>query len=236
MSTKLEAKVYSQAGKEVSTIALPEAVFGVAWNADLVHEVVTSMQGNARANTAHTKFRGEVRGGGKKPWKQKGTGRVRHGSTRSPIWAGGGVAHGPRTERDYGRKINKNARAKALATVLSQKFADSAILFVDALAFSAPKTAEAKSFFASLAKVKGAEGLATKRKNAALVVLAGRDEHAEKSFRNMGNTHVVSVKDVNPVDVLTYKYVVVAKSDDVVKALSARVATKTARKAATVKA
>jgi large subunit ribosomal protein L4 len=236
MTKKLEANVYSQQGKEVSRITLSEKVFGAAWNADLVHEVVTSMQGNARANTAHAKFRGEVRGGGKKPWRQKGTGRARHGSTRSPIWAGGGVAHGPRTERDYTRKINKNVRAKALATVLSQKFADGKVLFVDALSFETPKTKDARAFISALSTVKGAEDLRTKRTNAALIVLQGRAEDAELSFRNMGNTHVVAAKDVNPVDVLTYKYVVVAKPDETLKALEARVSTKTARRAAAVKA
>ena len=237
MSTKLEAKVYSHEGKEVSQIALPEKVFGVAWNPDLVHEVVVSMQGNARANTAHAKFRGEVRGGGKKPWQQKGTGRARHGSTRSPIWAGGGVAHGPRNDRDYSRKINKNARAKALASALSHKFEAGQVLFVDAFAFGdVPKTAQARTFLTALSGVAGARDLGTKRANAALIVLHGRDQHTEMSFRNMGNVHVVSAKDVNPVDVLTYKYVVVAKPNDVLKALEARVSTKTARKAAAVKA
>lgn len=236
MSTKLEANLYSQEGKELSRIALSEKVFGVAWNADLVHEVVVSMQGNARANTAHTKFRGEVAGGGKKPWRQKGTGRARHGSTRSPIWPGGGVAHGPRNDRDYGRKINKNARAKALATVFSQKFADGKVLFVEELSFEAPKTAQARGFLTAMSAVAGARDLGTKKANAALLVFAGRNQNAELSFRNMGNIHVVSAKDVNPVDVLTYKYVVVAKPDEVLKTLESRVSTKTARKAASVKA
>jgi large subunit ribosomal protein L4 len=237
MSTTLEAKVYSHEGKEVSRITLPEKVFGVAWNADLVHEVVVSMQGNARANTAHAKFRGEVRGGGKKPWQQKGTGRARHGSTRSPIWAGGGVAHGPRTERDYSRKINKNVRAKALASALSQKFTDGRVLFVESLPFvDAPKTAQARGLLSALSGAASVKDLGTKRANAVLIVLAGRDQHAELSFRNMGNTHVVAAKDVNPVDVLTYKYVVVAKPSEALKTLESRVSTKTARKAATVKA
>lgn len=234
MSKKLESRVYSQAGKEVATIALPENVFGVAWNADLVHEVVVSMQGNARAGTAHTKDRSEVRGGGKKPWKQKGTGRARHGSSRSPIWSGGGVAHGPRNEKDYGRKVNKNAKAKALACVLSQKFVDGEMLFVDALAFTEPKTAEAKKLLGALGTIDGKKDIATKRSNAALIVLPNRDEHAELSFRNFGNVDVVQVKDVNPVELLTYKYVVVAKPDVALKALENRVSTKSARKVATV--
>lgn len=233
MSTKLEANVYSQEGKEVATIALPENVFGVEWNADLVHDVVVSMQGNARSNTAHTKNRSEVRGGGKKPWKQKGTGRARHGSTRSPIWVGGGVAHGPRNERDYSRKINKNTKAKALASVLSHKLAEGRVIFVDALTFKEPKTAEARKVLSAFGKIESVKDISTKRANAALIVLSGRDNGAELSFRNMGNVHVVNVKDVNPVALLTYKYVVVAKPEESLKALVARVSTKTARKAIT---
>lgn len=234
MIKKLEANVYSQAGKEVSKIALSEKVFGVAWNANLVHDVVISMQSNARMNTAHTKNRGEVRGGGKKPWKQKGTGRARHGSTRSPIWSGGGVSHGPRNDRDYSRKINKNTRAKALASVLSQKLAHDEIVFVDALTFATPKTAEAQKFLVSLSGIEGKKDMGTKKSNAALIILAGRDEHAELSFRNFGNVHVVNVKDVNPVELLTYKYVVVAKPEESLKTLETRVGTKVARRAMTV--
>ncbi|MCF7816086.1 MAG: 50S ribosomal protein L4 [Candidatus Pacebacteria bacterium] len=231
---KLEANVYSQEGKEVSQITLSEKVFGVAWNADLVHDVVVSMQGNARSNTAHTKNRSEVRGGGKKPWQQKGTGRARHGSSRSPIWAGGGVAHGPRNERDFTRKINKNVRAKALASVLSQKLAHGEIVFIDALTFSTPKTAEARKFLTAIAHIEGKKDVGTKKTNAALVILSDRDEQAELSFRNMGNVHVMNMKDVNPVELLTYKYVVVAKPEESLKTLETRVVTKTARKAMAV--
>lgn len=236
MSNKsLEASVYSQAGKEVSKITLSEKVFGAAWNADLVHDVVISMQGNARAGTAHTKGLGDVRGGGKKPWKQKGTGRARHGSSRSPIWRGGGVSHGPTNEREFGRKINKNVRAKALASVLSQKFNDNEIVFVDSIAFDGPKAAEARKMLTALSAIEGKNTLATKRTNAALIILDGRDTAAELSFRNFGNVHTVQVKDVNPVELLTYKYVVVAKPEETLKTLETRVSTKTARKATTVK-
>src|SRR6185369_11983395 len=108
---------------------------------------------------------GEVRGGGKKPWQQKGTGRARHGSTRSPIWVGGGVAHGPRKDKNYDRKINKSAKAKAFLTLLSKKFKDGQVLFVESLSFTAPKTKDAKSALVSLSKAKGFEKLSTKRKN-----------------------------------------------------------------------
>jgi len=226
-----EANVYSQEGKEVAKLALSEKVFGVAWNADLVHDVVVTMQGNARSNSAHTKNRAEVRGGGKKPWKQKGTGRARHGSSRSPIWSGGGVAHGPRNERDYTRKINKNVRAKALGAVLSQKLRDEQIMFVDTFAFAKPKTKDAITSLVALAKSLGKKDLVTKKVNAVLVVLAARDEAVEKSFRNMQNVEVVTVKDVNLVELLTYKYVIVAKPEESQKALEARTVTKTARKA-----
>ncbi len=234
MSKKLEAPVYSQEGKEVSTVALSENVFGATWNADLVHGVVVSMQSNARSGTAHTKDRSEVRGGGKKPWQQKGTGRARHGSSRSPIWSGGGVAHGPRNDKDFTKKINKNVRAKALACVLSQKFAHGEIILVDALAFGEPKTADAKKLLSVLGGIEGKKEISSKKANAALIVLPTRDENTELSFRNFGNVLVSQIKDINPVTLLTYKYVVVAKPDVSLKALEARVGTKTARKAMTV--
>ena len=223
----MDAKIYSKDGKETGKVTLPENVFGVAWNADLVHQVVVSMQSNARAGTAHTKFRGEVAGGGKKPWKQKGTGRARHGSTRSPIWVGGGVAHGPRTEKDYSKKINANTKKKAFAVVLSKKFADSEIVFLDALTFDAIKAKDARALLTNLGSV--AKTLPNKRKNAALIVLSLRDSVIEKSFQNFGNVLVRQVKDVNPVDLLTYKYVIFANAESAVKLLTARVTVKSTK-------
>src|SRR3989338_9137514 len=115
----MEATIYSSTCKKAGSLKLPENIFGVAWNDSLMHQVVTSMQDNARTNVAHTKGRGDVRGGGKKPWQQKGTGRARHGSIRSPIWKGGGVAHGPRNTKVFARSIPKNMRNRALAIALS---------------------------------------------------------------------------------------------------------------------
>ena len=132
--------LYNQEGKEVGKIDLPEKTFGVRWNADLVHQVVTAQQANARTPIAHAKGRGEVAGGGKKPWKQKGTGRARHGSIRSPLWRHGGKAHGPTKEKVYTQKINQKMRQKALSTVLSKKLSDGELIFVDKLTLPEIKT------------------------------------------------------------------------------------------------
>lgn len=220
----MKAQVFKQDGGKGSEITLSENLFGVKWNADLVHEVVVAMQSNARAGTADTKDRGEVRGGGKKPWKQKGTGRARHGSRRSPIWTGGGVAHGPLRDKDYSKKINKKVRAKALAVTLSKKFQDSEMVFVEALSFGAPKAADAKTFIKALSAASGESSLATKRKNTALIVVAGRDEALEKSFHNFGNFEVAVAKDVNPVQLLTYKYVIITDPKASLETLEKRVA------------
>jgi len=226
--TGLEAAVFSMDGKQTGTVALPKELFDAKWNADLVHQVVVGMQANARPTVAHTKFRGEVSGGGKKPWKQKGTGRARHGSRRSPIWVGGGVTHGPRTNRNYTVKINRKMRSGALAAVLTRKWQDGEVLFVDRLAFDAPKTGDAKRALVSIAQATGAESLATKRKNAAIIALPKKDEAAEKSFRNIGSLIIEEVRNLNPVDLMNKKYLVITEPAESLKALSARVTAKKA--------
>jgi large subunit ribosomal protein L4 len=218
----MKAPLYSQAGKKTGDITLPEAVFGAAWNPDLVHQVVLAMQANARAGTAHTKDRSEVRGGGKKPWRQKGTGRARHGSRRSPIWAGGGVTFGPRNEKDFSQKLNKNARTRAFASALSKKFTDGEVLFVEQLAFAEPKAAEARAFLSTLAEAADAAPLAGKKQNAALIVLPERDSAAEKSFRNFGNVEVAVARDISTLDLLTAKYVVIAGGEAALETLKER--------------
>ena len=205
----MEVAVYSQKGKETGKASLPASVFGVSWNADLVHQTVVSMQANARSPIAHAKDRSEVRGGGKKPWKQKGTGRARHGSRRSPIWVGGGVTHGPTKNRDHSKKINKKMKAKALYTVLSKKLNDQEILFVDSIEIADPKAKDAKNILVALSKVKGYEGVATKRRNSALILIPKNDLVVKKSFGNFGNVEVDETRNLNVLDVLTYKYVVI---------------------------
>lgn len=207
--TKMEAPIYTIKGTETGTVSLPENVFGLSWNADLVHQVMHSMMSSARQNIAHTKTRGEVRGGGKKPWRQKGTGRARHGSTRSPLWVGGGVAHGPRNDKNYDRKINKTMKTKALFTILSKKFKDGEILFVDSMSMKAPKTKEAVEALSNLSKAKGFEKLSTKRKNSAFIALTKKESATEKSFRNVGSVMVDEIRNLNVLDLLKYTYIVI---------------------------
>lgn len=218
----MEAKIYNSTGNESGKVKLPDSVFAVAWNADLVHQVVMAQQANARTPVAHTKDRSEVRGGGRKPWRQKGTGRARHGSRRSPIWRGGGVTHGPRNEKEYGRKVTKKMRTKALYSVLSRKLKDGEILFVDQLSFVEPKAKEAKVALASLARVQGFENLTTKRHNAGLIALASDDKLVKKSFANFGNVEVEEVRNLNPVDLLTYKYLVIVGPEDAITLLESK--------------
>ncbi|HEX8591261.1 MAG TPA: 50S ribosomal protein L4 [Candidatus Paceibacterota bacterium] len=222
----LEATVYSATGSSAGTITLPEALFGAQWNADLVHQVVVGMQANARPTVANTKFRGEVRGGGRKPWKQKGTGRARHGSRRSPIWVGGGVTHGPRAEKVYAVKINRKMRAAALASVLSRKWADGEVIFVERFAFDGPKTKDAKSALVAIAKGAGQEALATRRTNAALIALPKKDAATEKSFRNLTGIVSGEVRNLNPVDLMTKKYLVIAEPAEAFTILGSRLTKK----------
>jgi len=218
----MEATMYSQTGQPAGRISLPEGVFGVPWNADLVHEIVRLMNSNSRTNVAHTKTRGEVRGGGKKPWQQKGTGRARHGSTRSPLWVGGGVAHGPRNEQNYSRKINKKARAKALYAILSRKFKEGEILFVDSLNISAPKAKDARTILTALATIKGYEKIGSKKKNAAIIAFDKKTDAITKSFNNFGNVSIEEFRNINPVSVLNHTFLVITNPAESLKALTAK--------------
>ena len=225
----METIIYNAQGKKSGTIQLPENIFGVAWNDALMYQVVTAMKANARTPVAHTKDRGDVRGGGKKPWRQKGTGRARHGSTRSPIWVGGGVTHGPRNDKDYSQRIPKKMRAKALFMALSRKLKDGELIFVDKFGFDTPKTAAAAKVLSSLSKVDGFSKLAGKEakvRNAALIAIADQSDVTIKSFRNIGSMNVSSVRDINPVSVLKYKYLIIENPEAAVAIVENRAAQK----------
>jgi len=222
IQNKISAKIYSQKGAEAGVIDLPTKVFAAKWRADLVHQVVEGMRSNKRAGTADTKDRGEVRGGGKKPWKQKGTGRARHGSSRSPIWVGGGVTHGPLAEKNYKRKLSKKMRAQALFSVLSKKLKDGEIIFVDSLAMSSMKTKSALEVVKNLTKISGFKSLASSKKPRVLTALFERSPKTEKSFRNLPQLEIVFLKNLNPLDVLNYRYLLIENPTEAVKFLESR--------------
>lgn len=227
----MEAIIYNTKGKEAGKLALNEKVWGLSWNSDLVHQVVESMRSNARMSTAQAKDRSAVSGTGKKPWAQKGTGRARHGSTRSPLWRHGGVTHGPLNVKNYTKKINKKVRAKALFTVLSEKFRNGEVLFVDAIEMKAPKTAEAKGILSALSGVKGFEKMLTKRKNAAYFAAGEKSDAVARSFSNFGNIEFDAVENMNPIDLLNHKYVVIVSPEKAISFIEGKLATSVASEA-----
>ena len=218
----MEAKIYNNKGADAGTITLPENIFGLPKNADLVHQVVVSMLSNKRANTAHTKDRSEVRGTGKKPWRQKGTGRARHGDSRSPIWVGGGVTHGPKNTRNYKKKINKKMGAKALFTAISEKLRSGHILFVEDMTPSEVKTKEAGMMVNALSKIEGFERLSGSKKIVAHIATDSRDEKVVKSFNNIPHVEVDEIRNLNVLDVLNHRYLVIVNPKESIKVLEAK--------------
>jgi large subunit ribosomal protein L4 len=182
-------------------VELDEAVFGIQPNVPVMHQVVTAQLAARRSGTQSTKTRSEVRGGGAKPWKQKGTGRARQGSTRSPQWIGGGVALGPKP-RSYAQKTPKKMIKLALRSALSDRAADGKVIVVDDWGFDVPST---KGAIAALAAL-GLEGRV-------LVVLSREDIAAWKSFRNLQNVHLLEAGHLNTYDVLVNDYVVFTRSN-----------------------
>ncbi|PIQ66320.1 MAG: 50S ribosomal protein L4 [Candidatus Zambryskibacteria bacterium CG11_big_fil_rev_8_21_14_0_20_42_18] len=215
----MEATIYSTDGKKSGTISLPANIFGVRWNADLVKQVADSMLSSRRKNVAHTKDRSEVSGGGKKPWKQKGTGRARHGSTRSPIWVGGGVTGGPRNEKNFERKVSQKMRTKALYTILSRKMRDGEVLFVKSIVLTDFKTKEAVKTLQSLSSIKGFEDIYKKRKNSAIIALPSKEKKVERAFSNIGNVEMFEARNLDPVSLLGYKYLVIENPEKAFKVL-----------------
>jgi large subunit ribosomal protein L4 len=196
----MKTKVYNLEGKETGEIELPERIFNVPVNDDLVHQVVVAQMANSRQAIADTKDRGEVRGGGKKPWKQKGTGRARHGSSRSPIWKGGGVTFGPTSDRNFTKRINKKMKVKALFMVLSEKLREEKILVLDNVKMEKPST---KNMLSSLSK------LSIKTK--ALLALDKKDDNMIKSVGNISNISLIASDSINVVDILKNDMFVVNK-------------------------
>lgn len=191
--------VKTTAGKTAGKADLDDSIFGIEPNIAVMHQVVTAQLAARRAGTHSTKTRAERRGGGAKPWSQKGTGRSRQGSIRSPQWRGGGVAHGPKP-RDYSQRTPKKMIKLALRSALSDRAADGRVIVLDDLAFDAPKTAEAVKVLSSL-KIDGR----------ALVVITPDNANAALSFRNLPEVHVLPAGELNAYDVLVSDYVIFTK-------------------------
>ena len=199
-------KIYNQKGEEVEKTLLPKEVFEVPLNQDLVHQVVVSQQANKRVVIAHTKTRGEVRGGGRKPWRQKGTGRARAGSIRSPIWRGGGVTFGPSKERVFKKRIPQKMRVKALLMALSSKVRGESLIVLDKIELKETKTKQIVSIIEAL-KIK----IKTFEKGSILIVLSEIDKNIILSTRNIPKVQTIQAKDLNCLDVLTHRYLIVLK-------------------------
>ncbi|UOF91895.1 50S ribosomal protein L4 [Fodinisporobacter ferrooxydans] len=191
--------VYNVAGTQVGEIELNESVFGVNVNEHVLHQAVVMQQASLRAGTHKVKNRSEVRGGGRKPWKQKGTGRARQGSIRSPQWVGGGTVFGP-TPRSYAYKLPKKVRRLALKSALSSKVNEGSIIVLDALEFAKPKTKDMVNVLSNL-----------KISRKALIVGVDYNENLEKSARNIPGVKYVSATGINVLDLLKHNHLVITK-------------------------
>ncbi len=199
----MKIPIYNQKGEEIDTTELPDEIFGLDFNSDLVHQVAVSQMANQRLVIAHTKDRGDVRGGGRKPWRQKGTGRARHGSRRSPIWIGGGVTFGPTNQRNFKKIIPKKMRRKALFMVLSQKVKDNEMIVLDEIKIEKAKTKE-------MAKI--IQNPKFKILNSKLLIALPKiDKNVILGARNIPKVAIMQAKDLNVLDLLNHKYLMFPK-------------------------
>lgn len=204
-----KVKVYNQKAEKVGDIELSDKVFNLAPNVDLVHQASLAQMGNERQVLAHTKDRSEVRGGGKKPWRQKGTGRARVGSNRSPIWIGGGVTFGPTKDRNFKKDINKKMRQKALAIVLSSKVRDNVFVVLENIELKEFKTKQVNEMFTKIHKDILKE---EKEKFNILFINDKKDEKVKYSTKNISGVKLINSNNINILDLLKYKNLVLTKA------------------------
>ncbi len=198
MSTSV--KLYNQEGKVVSELELKQAVFGLHWNADLIHQAIIVALANKRQVLASTKDRAQVSGGGRKPWKQKGTGRARHGSIRSPLWIGGGVTFGPTNQRNFKLQLNQKMARRAILVALSSKMKDGELIVLEDLKMPAAKTKEMAKVMANFPKVKNG-----------LLVLAEKDEAIKKAVANLPTIEITNINNLNVLDILKHQQIILTK-------------------------
>ncbi|MBU4274939.1 50S ribosomal protein L4 [Patescibacteria group bacterium] len=197
----MKITVYNIEGKEVGNTLLPKEIFDVKMNSDLVHQVVVSQMANRRQITAHTKDRSEVRGGGRKPWRQKGTGRARAGSIRSPLWRGGGVTFGPRKDKIFKKEVPNKIRKKALFMVLSEKVRKNLLVVLDELKIDKAKTKEMISILQKLPCKKNC-----------LILLPTYDKKVILSARNIPKIVTMDARNLNALDALSSRYLLMPKN------------------------
>lgn len=199
----MKADLYNAKMEVIDKVELPDRVFAYPWNPDLVKQALDSQEKNSRKPFAHAKGRGEVSGGGKKPWRQKGTGRARHGSTRSPIWKGGGVSHGPKKERDYTVKLNQKMKQAAMFSVLSRKLQDNEVKIIDSIAISEPKT----KILNTVLKIFFGE----KTPNALLIPdIANKNIH--RASANLPKIKSLGPKELNVYDLMKHREIFIEKN------------------------
>ena len=194
-----QIKIYNKDGNVSGEMTTP-VFLQTKWNASLVHQVYKAITANLRRPTAHTKDRSEVSGGGKKPWRQKGTGRARQGSIRSPLWKGGGVSFGPRNTTIYTQKINKSMLRKALLSILSKKASVTLLKIVDSLSVPEPKTKLMAKIVSSLAGAKSA-----------LLVISSKEKNAVRAAKNLNRITIVNPKNLGLYDVMNHKNILIDK-------------------------
>lgn len=203
----MKTKVYNFGGEVVDEIDLPEDIFGLKVNQSLIHQVLRWYMMNNYHPYAHTKTRAEVSGGGKKPWRQKGTGRARHGSIRSPIWVGGGVTFGPRAEKKREIKINKKMKRKAILMALSSKLKESFLKVIDNIEPQSYKTKELEKFFSKFLQPRKTK----KKKETGLLVIESNRPEIFRSVRNLPYADVIEARNLNLWEILNHKYLFLSK-------------------------
>lgn len=207
----IKVKVYNQSAVKVKDLDLSSEIFAVKANIDLLHQAIVTQQANERQVLAHTKDRSEVRGGGKKPWKQKGTGRARVGSSRSPIWIGGGVTFGPTKDRNFSKKLNKKMKQKAIMMALSDKLEQASLIILESLEMKDFKTKQ----FITLLQAFEKEVLPVRR--SLLIINDSKDAKVFYSGRNLKGVDIINPENINIVDLLSHRQIIM--TEEGIKAL-----------------
>lgn len=202
----MQVDLFNLKNEKVGILEIPEKVFTQRWRPALVKQALEAQLANRRKPISHAKIRAEVSGGGRKPWRQKGTGRARHGSIRSPIWVGGGKAHGPTKEKKYFKKINKKMKRLALFSVLSKKLSDNEIKFFDSFKLDQPKT---KMLFSYLKNILNLEK--NKKKLDVLLIPSLENKEIFRIGRNLVKVKVLNPTSLNVYDILNYKNLFIEK-------------------------